>query len=304
MQYKNTTLIVHPRGGYGKILLWCLAYFSGQFDKHASLPSWMFHYPYRNIAQYPSNQGVIDFILDDSFSPERRGTIEYLQGQKEFLFGCTTAEFDHSVCESYVDDYKIFFKKIVYLTLDPSCHLLVLNNQLKKSITRSEQFFNKVIEQHAGSFDVNLPVPKWQLRKFLSFEHQSRFLYIKQWNQPAVGNNVINVPVRQLISDFQGTVTTLFQNLELPILYDDQFDRIKKEWLYFEDFTNIDSLCQHIVSAVLSDEEFKWSDTQLTLIDEAYVQYLLRQHGLELRCHGLDIFPSSSVQLKELLYSV
>jgi len=300
---KNTILVVHPPGGYGKIFLWCLAYFSGQFRKDAKLPSWMLKYPYRDIIPYSLNQGVISFITDETFGSERQTTTEYLHSNNEFLFGCTTADFgqDLEQQQSYINDHKLCFKKIVQLTLDSSCHLMILHNKLKKSKDGGyQQFFNRVIDHCKEPFGASDPVPVWQLREMVSFEHSNS----TDQYQPVVSDQVINVPVRQLVHNFQGTVVSVLQYLDLPIVHDDQFDRIKNQWLDSEKFVNVDSLCQHIVSAVLSGQEFEWSADQLSLIDEAYVQYLLRQNQLELRCYGLDTFPTSSVQLKELLYPV
>jgi predicted nuclease with RNAse H fold len=42
----------------------------------------------------------------------------------------------------------------------------------------------------------------------------------------------------------------------------------------------------------------------LPLPSEAWIQWQLRNLGYELRCHGLDMFPTNSVQLRELLYRV
>ena len=304
LPYKDTILVVHPRGGYGKIFLWCLAYFSGQFKKGAAIPSWMLRYPYRDIMPYWPDQGVISFITDETFGSERRTTAEYLQGSSEFLFGCTTALFDQDLeqHQSYINDYKLCFKKIVQLTLDSSCHLMLLHNKLKKSKDDGyQQLFNRIIDHCREPFGASDPVPVWQLREMVSFEHSNN--NIDQY-QPVVSDQVINVPIRQLVHNFQGTVVGVLQCLDLPIVHDDHFDRIKSQWLDSEKFVNVDSLCQQIVSAVLSGQEFEWSADQLSLIDEAYIQYLLRQNRLELRCYGLDTFPTSSVQLKELLYPV
>jgi hypothetical protein len=301
---KDTILVVHPPGGYGKIFLWCLAYFSGQFKKAADLPPWMLKYPYRGIVPYwPSDQIVINLITDETFGSEIQTTTEYLHSNNEFLFGCTLGMNRQGLerSQDYINNYSRCFKKIVHLTLDSSCHLMILHNRLKKSKDDGyQQFFNQVIDRCKEPFGAADPVPVWQLREMVSFEHNNN---IDQY-QPVVSDQVINVAVRQLVHDFQGTVVSVLQYLDLPIVHDDQFDRIKNQWLDSEKFINVDSLCQHIVSAVLTGEEFKWSADQLTLIDEAYIQYLLRQNRLELRCYGLDTFPTSSVQLKELLYLV
>ena len=39
-----------------------------------------------------------------------------------------------------------------------------------------------------------------------------------------------------------------------------------------------------------------------TMLDEAYVQHCLREQGYEIRCDGLDTFPTNSSDLRELIY--
>jgi hypothetical protein len=39
-----------------------------------------------------------------------------------------------------------------------------------------------------------------------------------------------------------------------------------------------------------------------TIFDEAYVQHLLRTAGYELKCDGLDIFPTTSTEMQSLIY--
>jgi hypothetical protein len=42
----------------------------------------------------------------------------------------------------------------------------------------------------------------------------------------------------------------------------------------------------------------------LPLASEAWIQWQLRNLGWEIKCHELDIFPTNSVYLKELLYHI
>lgn len=243
-------------------------------------------------------------MADDNIGLDFLGTMEYLQSNKEFLFGSTTLEMWHQTpCHSsYINDYKLCFKKIVHLILDPSCHLLILHNKLKKRKTNGyQQFFDRIVDRCKEPFGAHEPVPTWQLREMISFEHDSSLI---DDYQPVVDDQVINVPVRQLVHNFQNTIVDILQRLKLPIAHNDQFDRIKNEWLCHEQFINTDLICQDIVTRTLLGQNFSWKSTDLTVIDEAFVQYQLRNKNFEMRCHGLDTFPTNSVQLKELLYSV
>ena len=57
---------------------------------------------------------------------------------------------------------------------------------------------------------------------------------------------------------------------------------------------------EQAVSNTLNDIEYQWP--KLSIIGESIIQRKLRSEGLEIRCDGLDDFPTHSVKLKELTY--
>ena len=63
-------------------------------------------------------------------------------------------------------------------------------------------------------------------------------------------------------------------------------------------------LCKNIVTSTISNTPFDWADQNTTLVGESFVQWDLRNRGFEIRCDGLDTFPTNSLQLRELLYPV
>ena len=61
-----------------------------------------------------------------------------------------------------------------------------------------------------------------------------------------------------------------------------------------------DQICNAVVDCTLNSQYYEW--TPLSLPSEAWVQWRLRTLGWEIRCDGLDILPTNSVHLKELIY--
>ena len=57
------------------------------------------------------------------------------------------------------------------------------------------------------------------------------------------------------------------------------------------------ALVDKIVSSLLSKTEFSWELTDLTIVGEAKVQGLLRDAGYDLKCFGLNAFPTSTADL-------
>lgn len=272
------------------------------------MPSWLTAPPYLpHKFTLPKTQSNILIFIQDNEIHQSVALDDYLAGPKEYQFLRTTATvFNHAgrqVNQSFVQDYKNFFKRIVCLTQDQSCYLLVLHNFLKRS-NRLQEFIDRTVLQNKGEFATAASVPVWQLREMISVEHHRLLHNTTQFYQPSTELGVVNIGIRELVDNFQSTVTRLFKELDLPMIWYDQLDRVELEWLGDEKYISTDQLCLDIVANTLAGNTFNWSAEQLTLIDEAYVQCLLQQHQLELRCSGLDIFPTSSVQLKELLYPV
>ena len=59
---------------------------------------------------------------------------------------------------------------------------------------------------------------------------------------------------------------------------------------------------QSLILHLLTDQlEVSPADAQ-TMLDEAYIQHCLREKGYEIRCDGLDVFPTTSRDLRELIY--
>jgi hypothetical protein len=306
MTPKNSVLLVLPKGGYGVFLNWCLEYFSGNLPTESGMPSWLTTPPYLSdtLALPITSSSNLSFIRDNEIH-QSTTLADYLAGSDEYQFLRTVATVigDPDYQKSFVQDYNKFFKRIVCLTQDQSCHLLILHNFLKKG-NRQQEFVDRTILQNKDAFAAADPVPTWQLREMISFEHHRLLRDTTQLYQPSTEVGVINISIRNLIDHFQNTLTGLFDELDIPMTHCDQLDRVESEWLGNEKFIGTDQLCLDIVANTLASDTFYWSTDQLTLIDEAYVQYLLRQHQFELRCYGLDTFPTNSVQLKQLLYSV
>jgi hypothetical protein len=74
----------------------------------------------------------------------------------------------------------------------------------------------------------------------------------------------------------------------------------QSNWMARQVYHNSQSRCNKWVQDVVEDIETV-SPCQ-TILDEAYVQYCLREQGYEIHCDGLDIFPTNSRDLRELIY--
>jgi hypothetical protein len=113
------------------------------------------------------------------------------------------------------------------------------------------------------------------------------------------------VSIDNLLYNFENTIlkivdrsgANLVKSIDSLLLYHRQMLSLQKN-------INQDVLCQKIVNSIVEQEIVDWADQYLGLASESYIQWQLRNLGYEVQCDGLDMFPTNSVQLKKLLYTV
>jgi hypothetical protein len=74
----------------------------------------------------------------------------------------------------------------------------------------------------------------------------------------------------------------------------------QQQWIAQQRYHNSQHRCNAWVEDILNDRNTP-TPCQ-TILDEAYVQHCLREQGYEIRCDGLNNFPKTSSELKELIY--
>lgn len=150
-----------------------------------------------------------------------------------------------------------------------------------------------------GKFDAT--VPRWIMREWCSF-----------WISDVLDTTFNLGEYNKIDATVQISTQDIFENwvesfdhlcLALSLTQTVDVNIIKKhheEFLKVQKFHNAHLKCNQIVSNLLNDVDSKI--TLHSIFDEAYIQQLLRQHGFEIQCDGIDIFPSTTHQLKALVY--
>jgi hypothetical protein len=146
-------------------------------------------------------------------------------------------------------------------------------------------------------------VPRWIMREWCSFWLDS---FLEQSYKLEDYNNidgVIKISTNDIVDNWSTLFYQICNTLELTCTVDkkivkkqhDQFTRLQK-------FHNIQLRCEQYVERTLN--EIHADITTHSIFDEAYVQYLLRQHRVEIYCDGLNQFPTSTQQLKSIVHAV
>jgi hypothetical protein len=220
--------------------------------------------------------------------------------------------------ESISDNLKTILSSVdrcIYLYPDVNSMLLVINN-----------YFDKIWEDwwvHQISNDIGLDkiysnwpvdpdcpidqIPVWIRREFLSYYlmpawyNQVEWYHLDAWKN----SRCTTILVNQLLDNVNDTLSQIQKdnNLVWTKSFNDIFPMHQK-MLSLQQHRNQDQLCRDIIKSVVTDvPELDWSDLNLPLASQSYIQFELRNLGFEIECHSLDNFPTSSVYLKSIIYS-
>lgn len=112
-------------------------------------------------------------------------------------------------------------------------------------------------------------------------------------------DNILTVHLSDLRDDFQHTLKTISQFAGIDTV-DQTLTMITEQWNQTQIYKNSDIKIKQIINSLLLDQQIEW--TELTLFEQAFIQYYLMELGYEIKCYKLDEFPSNSIDLKKLLY--
>ena len=132
-----------------------------------------------------------------------------------------------------------------------------------------------------------------------SYHSTIEWYFPDKWSNPRCKT----VLVSELLFDFENTLDHIMNFCGLT--YKKSIKSLipyHSAMLSLQQHLTQDQLCSKIVESTLNHTVLSWSS--LPLPSEAWIQWQLRNHGFEIRCNGLDTFPTNSLHLKELLYSV
>lgn len=150
-----------------------------------------------------------------------------------------------------------------------------------------------------GKFDET--VPKWIMREWCSFWIND-VLEVSYDPTPCQElNSVAQLTTKKIFENYIEQLTEIVSKLGLTFTVDLNIIRQQHEnFLSVQKLHNSQLRCEQYVQDLLAG-----TDTEITvysIFDEAYIQHLLRLNNLELRCDGLDLFPATTQQLRNLTY--
>jgi hypothetical protein len=137
----------------------------------------------------------------------------------------------------------------------------------------------------------------WQLREWISLFYVA---WVQEWieSQHQVGANFYKVSNIEILENLPRVARDIFHHCDLTEsagLDDFAVHWRSKQQYIMDEFDLLDRVIECTINNVL----FSWSP--VNIIAEAIVQQRLRANGYEIRCDGLDVFPTDSITLYNLL---
>ena len=150
-----------------------------------------------------------------------------------------------------------------------------------------------------GKFDET--VPKWIMREWCSFWINDTLEAAYNPLQYQELNSVAQLTTQDIFENYIELLTEIVSKLRLTFTVDsDTIQRQHENFLSAQKLHNSQLRCEQYVRDLIDgiDNNIKLC----SIFDEAYIQHLLRSNNLELQCDGLDLFPATTQQLKNLTY--
>ena len=217
----------------------------------------------------------------------------------------------HEVLDDNLNQILDVAEKVIYLYPDSNSVLLNVNNfyskiwaewwqaQLKDPVFADNLYSNWPIEKDTPVDQI----PVWVKRELLSFNlmpawyDQVEWYHPDRWSHPRCQLVLTN----ELLYNFESILQRLqkFCNLEFKKPISDLVP-MHNTMLSLQLYRFQDQLCHDIVNHTVANQPFEWVD--IPLPSQGWVQWQLRVLGYEIRCCGLDKFPTNSTLLQDILY--
>jgi hypothetical protein len=336
----NTVAIYYQAGAYGTFIEWCLNYFTDE-SFNEELPFSKNGSAHKFIGNPVFSEKMYQDLIDSSDCPQfvrfhpgvtsvenatllkspdsgpytcykneiekissaTKKTVVLYYNMESILWGCSNS-ITKTSAES-MNDFK---------TIEELSTFRKKNNITGKLFKQTN--FNDVVleslddnETHAERWNTKSihNMDHWELREFLSMYLNNSWM---NTNSQDLFNrlkkeftNTIFIEISQLRDNFKESIEHIITQIDMIMVRKDKVNYIFNNWIKLQKYAHRDKLIHEIVDKTIIGEDFSWSDTQLSIYDEAIIQKLFRDKGYEIKCFKLNKFPISVKELQPLIYA-
>jgi len=301
LKLKDTSVIMFHGGTYGKYLYWVLNNFttvglqtdiSALSDANGSSHNQIIN----NVPNPPAN------ICDQVNWEKYKETKEYVPYYAHHLIEGSDTMYDDDMWlnDSWaeVDNISRTVNKSILIQSSPEFNLRALNNALEKTFPNEIDYFN--IMNRFEDFKVDTS-NRSAVREMLSYK--LFYLGFRVPVQELYQKNVLPIDLEDILFSFNDTLTNILNFLETELTVStDIVLKNHQNMISLQKHLHKDHLISQYLKCFIYDIPCSLPDN-CSIIDEAYIQnYLRNELGLEIKCTGLDVFPSTAVELKKLTY--
>lgn len=140
----------------------------------------------------------------------------------------------------------------------------------------------------------------WEIREYLSLHYYTSIKDMTELTQP-LDDSILTLDVSEILDDAESMVMKIFDRFRLPLLQDN-IPSIKQEhakMLRLQDSLRELEAIDSSIAACLGGQDV--AIPEISLLAQAIMQKRLRDLGYEMRCYGLNQWPTSTAALHKLL---
>jgi len=285
--------IFFPTGGFGTTLEYAIRRFSKEFKTVS--------------AQVNFRGSIHPYSRDSAPAFQKRNHIVNIAdfNKENFLGKDISTPIYPAVGCSLVSDTISKFKEII----NPDDKVIFIEIKDINAFERNFLFhFNKVdffqmsplaYKQWDRSYQSTTDMQPWELREALSLiliSNHSQYFDLDKFKQ----NNWLTLTTDQILYNFVDTVKIIIDYLGLTLENDNQLEEFYQYWFakqqYVIDYVDI---VDRIIEKIVNEENFSYQE--LTLAQEAVIQFRLKLLGKELKCFGVNVLPTNTLDFKNII---
>lgn len=252
--------------------------------------------------------GICDRPWDDVMNNSHKWDCVYHEDMEDACTNVISGSLVHPIqtkaCDlSFnIDRLLTCYGKVILLHPTAESCIWTLNNKFER--VWPEGWFNHHSANYKGSLSRwNGSSETWEKREFLSFyfHDQHKAENMLSLIPSIMHDRLLKVKVEDLRDRFKSTIRSICEFINLqPLRTERDLMDLHVEWLSKQPHMHKDMLIEKTVNAILQDIDTSMAG--LTLVDTAEIQRMLRYAGYEIRCYGLNDWPTTTSELKKLLY--
>lgn len=337
----DSNIILYSPGAYGNFINWCCDYFSnittsyepplddkGSCHSYENIKIWKSPPDFKNYTEstHQKKQKFLQ-IHEDQFDIDDRSleyfamvdkNLAYLQknyNKSIFVYPTQTSKlwatnnwlYKIKIQNRVPEDISAIEQKLILDELSQQFIDILKCDGIEKRILKILDFdFPKESLKNWGH-DSIYDFDRWELRELLSFYYYCKinshilldeqiFLLQKKYHTTKF------IRLDDLRDNFKITIKNILDHFEVLVGSNwNNIHTIHSKWANKQIHMNKDYQVSEIVNTFMIDKFLDWSTWQLNILDEALIQQKLVEHGLKMKWYGVNIFPSTTDQLKKLL---